>query len=132
MTESNNVVSLSDWKNKKDPNTKKQLEEARETIKKVKIDELEGQSLPEDHYKSFVTDPVNANKIQFTIDETIKAISLQFPEIITCRFGDVLFLKEAIVSLIMRSALNQDHPFQIMADKLEITFNGRMNDDSTK
>lgn len=140
MTESNNVVSLTDWKNKKDPEQKKQVEKAREDVSTIKIDKLEEQPQPlyskkeiaENNYTKFVTDSSNASKIQFVIDESIKAITLQYPEIKACRIGDVLLLKEVAVSLIMRSALNQDHPFQVMADKLEITFNRGMNDGITK
>lgn len=139
MSGSNNVVSMTDWKSKKDPVQKQQLEKAREAISNAvvpKAEQLEEQpkvalNASEDNYTKFVTDPQNANKIEFVISEMMKSIALQYPNIITCRFGDVLFLKEGVVSLIMRSSLGQEHPFQKMADNLEIIFN-RNERDSTK
>lgn len=137
MTESNNVVSFSDWKGKKDPEKKKELEKAREVVSSVKVDQLEEQSLasaeiPEDNYKNFVTAPDNVNKIEFIMTELMKTVASQYPDIITCRFGDVLFLKESVISLIMRAWLGEDHPFQHMADGLEKAFNKVGNNDSTK
>ena len=132
MTGSNNVVTI-DFKAKKrattDSNTTieqplplKEINTAAETTKDV----------AEDTYKKFVTDSDNVNKIEFIMTELMKTIASQYPDIITCRFGDVLFLKEGVISLIMRSWLNEDHPFQNMADGLEKAFNKVGNNDSTK
>jgi len=136
MTESNNVVDFSEYKKNKAASITPSVT----AITPGPPINLEEQPLPtntatvdpnEDHYKNFVTDPHNINNIEFIMNELMKNIALQFPDIIACRFGDVLFLKEAVISLIMRSLLKQDHPFQKMADGLEKAFN-RVTDDSTK
>ena len=139
MTESdknNNVISV-DFKNKK---KNASTEIIPKTVNNSDVEELQDQPLPagkidtteEDDYKKFVTDPKNINKLEFIMNESMKCISLEYPSISTCRIGDVLFLKESIVSLIMRSSLKQDHPFQHMADGLEKAYNRTGNNDVTK
>lgn len=139
MTEpvDNNVISV-DFKNKKKNKSTEIIPKALNTSDSG--EELQDQPLPggktdtteEDDYKKFVTDPKNINKLEFIMNESMKCISLQYPSISTCRIGDALFLKESIVSLIMRSSLKQDHPFQRMADGLEKAYNRTGNNDVTK
>lgn len=137
MTESNNVVTI-DFKAKKKTSTG--LNTNTTNITAVN---LADQPLPtketnapvdasEDTYKKFVTAPDNVNKVELIMTELMKTIASQYPDIITCRFGDVLFLKEGVISLIMRAWLGEDHPFQNMADGLEKAFNKVGNNDSTK
>jgi len=134
----NNVVSV-DFKNKKKIATQT---EPVETTNKIMVSDnnpLEEQPLPlkvpdvlEDSYKKFVTDPVNSNKIEFIIVELIKTISSEYPEITTCRFADILLLKECVISLLMRSLLNQNHPFHNMADGLEKAYKENEKNGFTK
>lgn len=137
MTESNNVVTI-DFKTKKlttgDSNTRAHanLVEHPSPPKEINIPAETIKDAGEDTYKKFVTDPSNVNKIEFIMTELMKTVASQYPDIITCRFGDVLFLKEGVISLIMRAWLNEDHPFQNMADGLEKAFNKVGNNDSTK
>lgn len=126
MTESNNVFQFADFKKKsKHPEYGKNCNNDNQVTKELK-QELEEQPLPvapakEDNYHKFVNDPMNGTKLEFILNETMKAISLEYGTE-TCTIGDFLFLKEAVVSLIMRSALQHEHPFQKMADGLEATY----------
>lgn len=119
MMESNNVVIV-DFKNKKKTSTEAI---ATSVLVDQPLPQKEAVVNHEDEYTKFVIDPINANKMEFIITELVKTIASQYPDIITCTFGDVLFLKEGVISLIMRSWLKQEHPFQNMANNLEKTFN---------
>lgn len=118
--ESNNVVEF-DFRKKPTPE-----EKARDVLNNVIIP-----AATKDEYKKFVTNPDNINKIQSIMGDLMKQVSLYYPEIINVRFGDALFLKEGLISLLMRSQLNQEHPFQKMADGLEKAYN-ELENDSTK
>lgn len=144
MTESNNVVTI-DFKAKKKTSTGLNTNTTNINTEQNTAVNLVDQPLPskeinvpvekdvaEDTYKKFVTAPDNVNKVEFIMTELMKTIASQYPDIITCRFGDVLFLKEGVISLIMRAWLGEDHPFQNMADGLEKAFNKVGNNDSTK
>lgn len=119
-----------DFKNKKKVE-ETHIPDAISDIKNPIIEDQPTSKGRNDDYNAFSSDPVNANKLQFIIRQTMEIIGSQYPEIKTCRYGDILFLKEAVVSLVMRSWLNQEHPFQPMADKLEMSYN-KGYDDSAK
>lgn len=123
MNESNNNVVLFDFKNKKKVEDNVVAAPLNDIIP---LEEQQCSSNSEDKYTQFVTNPENQEKFRTIVEQIIAVIASEYP-VRMCSIGDVLLLKEAVVSLVLRSVYNQDHPFHRMANNLAKIYEGTLN-----